>query len=124
MKIARWKFGLFLVLIAAIAAIPRLLLGATQFIEYDGYWHVFIAQQDNWHNFWSEINANAHPPLYFLLLKFAMRFGRSLLVYRSISLLTGVLSVFLVGWIAGKLTRSRIWAYQAALAYGLALPAI
>lgn len=113
-----------LILIALASAVPRLWLGASQFIEYDGYWHVFIAQQDKWKNFWADIYANAHPPLFFLLLKFLMMFGRSVLLYRSISIATGVASVFLVGWIAWKVTRSNMRAYQAALAYGLALPGI
>ena len=116
--------GLILVFIALAAAVPRLLLGASQFIEYDGYWHVFIAQQDNWDNFWADIYVNAHPPLYFLLLKVALHLGHSLMVYRSISLLTGIASVFLVGRIALKVTGSNIRAYQTALAYGLALPGI
>jgi hypothetical protein len=61
----QWKFppGPILIFIALAAALPRLLLGASQFIEYDGYWHVFIAQQDNWASFWADIYANAHPPL-------------------------------------------------------------
>ncbi len=113
-----------LVLIALISAVPRLLLGASQFIEYDGYWHVFIAQQDRWSNFWEDIRVNAHPPLYFLLLKFVIHFGRTLLVYRAISLVTGIISIFSVGWLARKVTHSEIWAYIAALAYGLAMPAI
>lgn len=129
----KWKFlpsnapgwsGLILILIALAAAVPRLLLGASQFIEYDGYWHVFIAQQDNWASFWADIYANAHPPLYFLILKAVLHFGHSLLVYRSISILTGVASVFLVGRIALKVTASNVRAYQSALAYGLALPGI
>jgi hypothetical protein len=115
---------LILICIALAAAVPRLLLGASQFIEYDGYWHVFIAQQDNWASFWADIYSNAHPPLFFLLLKAALRFGHSLLVYRSISILTGVASVFLVGRIALKITTSNVRAYQSALAYGLALPGI
>ena len=71
---------MILALIALAAAVPRIWLGASQFVEYDGYWHVFIAQQDNWKNFWADIYANAHPPLYFLLLKAALHFGHSLLV--------------------------------------------
>jgi len=118
------KSNLILVLIALAAAVPRLLLGASQFIEYDGYWHVFIAQQDNWDNFWADIYVNAHPPLYFLLLKSVLHFGHSLLVYRSISLLTGVASVFLIGRIARRVTGSNVRACQTALAYGLALPGI
>ncbi len=121
---AAGRVSLILILITLAAAIPRLLLGAAQFIEYDGYWHVFIAQQDNWNNFWSDIYANAHPPLFFLLLKVALRFGHSLLVYRSISILTGVASVYLVGRIALQVTGSNMRAYQSALAYGLALPGI
>ncbi|MDQ1469174.1 MAG: Dolichyl-phosphate-mannose-protein mannosyltransferase, partial [Bryobacterales bacterium] len=117
-------FGLLLIFIALVAAVPRLSLGASQYIEYDGYWHVFIAQQDNWAGFWAEINSNAHPPLYFLLLRIALRFGHSLLVYRSISLLTGIASVVLVGWIARKVTGSNVRACQSTLAYGLALPGI
>jgi hypothetical protein len=115
---------LILICIALAAALPRLLLGASQFIEYDGYWHVFIAQQDNWPSFWADVYANAHPPLFFLILKAALPFGHSLLVYRSISILTGVASVLLVGRIALKVTSSNMRAYQSAVAYGLALPGI
>ena len=120
----RNRFALGLVLIALIAAIPRLILGASQYIEYDGYWHVFIAQQDNWHNFREDIQANAHPPLFFLLLKAVMHLGRTPLIYRSISLVSGIVSVFAVGWIARKVVISYQWAWTAAIAYGLSLPAI
>ncbi|HTA41682.1 MAG TPA: hypothetical protein VK789_04490 [Bryobacteraceae bacterium] len=115
---------LIAVVIALICAIPMLRLGASQYIEYDGYWHIFIAQQDKWSNFWQDIRVNAHPPLFFLLLKFIMHFGRSVLIYRSISLITGILSVLSLASIARKITDSAWWAYTAALAYGLSLPFI
>ena len=121
---ATGRRSLILVLIALAAAVPRLLLGASQFIEYDGYWHIFIAQQNKWANFREDIYNNAHPPLFFLLLKPVLHLGHSLLVYRSISILTGVASVWLVGWIAWKITHKELLAYEAALAYGLALPGI
>src|SRR3954452_14867103 len=108
-KDSRTRLALGLILIALIASIPRLVLGASQFIEYDGYWHVFIAQQDRWPNFWRDIETNAHPPLYFLLLNVVIRFSRSLLAYRSISILTGLLSVALVGYLARKITRFTGW---------------
>jgi hypothetical protein len=120
----RNRFALGLILIALVSAIPRLVLGSSQYIEYDGYWHIFIAQQDNWSRFWEDIRANAHPPLYFLLLKAVIYFHRSLLAYRAISLVTGVGSVLVLGSIARKITRSNLWAWLAALAYGLALPGI
>ncbi len=109
---------------ALIAAVPRLYLGATQFIEYDGYWHVFIAMQDDCHQFYKEYQSNFHPPLFYLLLKVAIWFGRTPLVYRSISLLTGIASVFVMGRIAERLSFHRYTAVVAALAYGVALPSI
>jgi 4-amino-4-deoxy-L-arabinose transferase-like glycosyltransferase len=110
--------------IALLAALPRLYLAATQFIEYDGYWHVFIAMQDNWQQFQWEYQSNFHPPLFYLLLKVALLFGHNRMVYRAISLLTGVAAVFVIGKIAGRVSLRRETAVVAALTYGLALPAI
>jgi len=104
--------------------VPRLLLGTSQPIDYDGYWDIFVARQDDWARFWADAFALAHPPLYFLLLKPFLYFGHSLLVYRSVSILAGVASVFQVGRISRKVTGSNIRSYQSALAYGLALPGI
>ena len=86
-----------LILISLAAAIPRIYLGATQHIDYDGYLHVFIAMQNKWEIFWQECQADFHPPLFYLLLKVVLWFGRSALIYRAISILTGVGSVFIVG---------------------------
>ena len=66
------RFQKFIVLLALV---PRLIFGASQYIEYDGYWHVWIAQQDRWANFIREYKANAHPPLYFLLLRYTAWLG-------------------------------------------------
>jgi len=63
------SFHLVLLGITILCLIPRLILGASQYIEYDGYWHVWIAHQLQWGNFVKEYQANAHPPLYFLLLR-------------------------------------------------------
>jgi hypothetical protein len=123
----RWaggNFGLILILIALSAAIPRFRLGASQFVEYDGYWHIFIAQQDNWGRFWHDVYVNAHPPLYFLLLKAVLLLGHSFLIYRAISIATGIASVVLVGLIARRVTESQPRALQTALTYGLAMPGI
>ena len=118
------SIGPLLLLISLAAAAPRLYLGATQFIEYDGYWHVFIAMQDDWGRFWEEYQANFHPPLYYLLLKLSLWFGRSVLIYRAVSIIAGVAAVFAVGKIAEKLSLWRPTPAIAALAYGLALPSV
>ncbi len=117
-------FRLALIGIALLSLIPRLLLGINQYIEYDGYWHVWIAQQDLWARFIREYQSNAHPPLYFLLLRFSFWLGRTNLTYRLVSLLSGTASVYLLGITAMKAMRSPIWAAVAALAYGLSLPGI
>lgn len=117
-------FDLALIGIALLALIPMLLLGSSQFVEYDGYWHVWISQQDRWFNFIREYQADAHPPLYYVLLRAVLWLGRTPLVYRGISLLAGTASVWLLGRTALKAMRSPVWAVLAALAYGLSLPLI
>ena len=127
MEARRPQFGCvdwWLLGVSLLAAVPRIYLGATQFVEYDGYWHVFIAVQDDWHQFYKEYQSNFHPPLFYLLLKVAIWFGRTPLVYRAISLLTGIAAVFVVGRIAEQISFNRYTPVVAALAYGVALPSI
>lgn len=118
------RLAMTLVLICLAAALPRIYLGATQYIEYDGYWHVFIAMQDRWANFLQEYRDNFHPPLFYLLLKIPLWFGRSALLYRAISILSGVAAIFLIGRIAARISLWRATPAIAALAFGLALPSI
>src|SRR5579862_5754815 len=103
-------FGLALLGIALLSLIPRLLLGVSQYVEYDGYWHVWIAQQDRWTNFIREYQANAHPPLYFLLLRLTFWLGKTQLAYRSVSLISGTAAVYVLGRTALRAMRSPIWA--------------
>jgi hypothetical protein len=121
---ARRHFNLALIAIALLCLIPRLLFATGQFVEYDGYWHVWIAQQDRWANFVREYQTNAHPPLYFLLLRLSFLLGRAQVAYRSVSLISGTASIYILGKTALKAMHSPIWAALAALAYGLALPSI
>jgi len=117
-------FDLLLVGIALTCLIPSLSLAVSQFVEYDGYWHVWIAQQDRWANFIREYQGDAHPPIFYLLLRATLWLGRTQLVYRLISLLSGTASIWLLGRTALKAMRSPVWAALAALAYGLAMPTI
>jgi hypothetical protein len=112
------------VLCALVGVLPRLDVALRQYIEYDGWWHVFIAQQDVWSNFVWEVRANAHPPLFFLLLKAAMLLGKSRLTYRLVSLVAGVATAYVLGRIAGRW--SRHWAVPGvtALAFSLSWSAI
>jgi hypothetical protein len=118
------RLDFWLLAVVVLAAIPRLYLGATQFVEYDGYWHIFVAQQDRWRNFvWDYLQLD-HPPLYVYLLRWTLWLGKSHLAYRAIPLVAGLASVMALGRIASKMMRSTPTPALVALALGLALPAI
>jgi hypothetical protein len=110
-----------------LAAIPRLVLGVSQFIHYDGYWHIFISRIDhigkdaNWRLFKEELRADAHPPLSYVILRFVSRFGSSHLVYRSTVIIPGLGAIYVIGLIAARLCRSRVLALLTASAYGFAI---
>jgi hypothetical protein len=84
--------------VALLSVVPRVLDGAVRPIEFNGFWHVFIAR-----NLSREWRALAHPPLYLILLKAVQAFGHAPLVYRSIGIASGAASVYLVGRILEKL---------------------
>ena len=117
-----FPFVLFAITVAAL--VPRLILGSSQFIHYDGYWHVFTATQDKWEVFISEWRKDAHPPLYYLLLRVVASLGHSHLIYRSLSIVPGVASVYVMGLIARKLYRSTTVALLMAAAYGCSITII
>lgn len=117
-------FPFVLVAITVAALVPRLILGSSQFIHYDGYWHVFTATQDKWEVFISEWRKDAHPPLYYLLLRVVASLGHSHLIYRSLSIVPGVASVYVIGLIARKLYRSATVALLTAAAYGSSITII
>jgi hypothetical protein len=113
-----------LLLVALLCLIPRIYLGRTQFVQYDGYWHVFIANQDRWPNFIHEYKENAHPLLYYLILRWVSHLGHEPIIYRSINILFGSAAAFVVGKIMQRICTSRIVPILAAAAYGLAITSI
>ncbi len=117
-------FPFLLVGITLAALVPALVLGASEFISYDGYWHLFIAKQDRWKQFLSEYRGDAHPILYDLALRVIALFGHSRLAYRSASIIPGVASIYLLGRIAGRLCISKVVALLTAAAYGLSMTMI
>jgi len=107
--------------VLALTAVVLVLLGSREFIGYDSYWHVFIARQDRWPNFWHEVRDNAHPPLFYLLLRVASSwFGSTLLAYRAVSIAATVAATAIVAAIVGRLTSNRPLAIVAAAGFGLA----
>src|SRR5439155_5274751 len=79
----------------------------------------FIARQDRWSHFWNEVFANAHPPLFFLLLRQSANwFGSNLLAYRAVSIAATVAALPLLGAVVRRTTGSRALALVAMAAYG------
>ena len=78
-------YAVALGVVLALTAGALVFLGSREFIGYDSYWHVFIARQDRWPNFWREVRDNAHPPLFYLMLRLsAYWLGPHMLVYRLV----------------------------------------
>lgn len=109
----------------ALSAVPFLVLAGPEVISYDGWWHVFIARQGDWGNLWDEIHRNAHPPLFYLLLKATIAtLGPGAWSYRLISIAATLGSAWLVGRIVDR-TSGRIGlAAVAAFAFGGALSTV
>ena len=107
-----------------LAAVPRLYVAANQPLNYDEHWHVFVAQQDTPKGFADEWRNNAHPPLFYWLLRLPTSLARNRLLDRSISLLAGVVAVFLLGHIVARITSNPPVSYLAALAFALSPSAV
>ncbi len=107
-----------------LAIAPRLELGISQFIHYDGYWHIFIASQNRWQLFKSEWRGDAHPILYYLLLRLISPFYHSHLAYRACSILPNLASVYLLGLVAQKELASPVLAPVAAAAFAFSMTII
>src|SRR5947199_6878262 len=96
-----------LLLIALAGLICRVYVGLKTFISFDEWQHAFMASSARWADLSYELRTNAHPPLFFLLLRGIVRWG-SAAFYRSISIAAGVGSIVLVGLIARRILASQI----------------
>jgi hypothetical protein len=117
LRLLRANAGLLAVVSVVAAAVIR--VAAHQYIEYDGWWHIFISRSDSWRNFYIDSQNTAHPPLYFLLLRTFSFLGTSRLAYRAVSIIAGLVAVFMVGKIAERITASRAIGALAAAGFGL-----
>ena len=113
---------LLLAVIALTAAVPMLHMGIHDRIDYDGWWHVFIAREVPWSSFWADVDRNAHPPLFYLLLRPMTWLGSGRLVYRALSIAAAVVATYVVGRIATRVFRTPAVSLLCAFAFGLAVP--
>ncbi len=95
-------FWLTLVFAALVGLILRVEVGLKTFISFDEWQHVFMASSARWADLSFELRTNAHPPLFFLLLKPIVMLG-NVALYRLISIAAGVGSIVVVGLISRRL---------------------
>jgi len=112
--------------LAALALCAGVLfyLAPREQLGYDSFWHVFVARQDHWWQFWFEVADNAHPPLYYLVLKATLLLGNSLVVYRLPSMASTVISGALLYGIAARVVANRWLPGIATLAFCLSYTTI
>jgi hypothetical protein len=107
------------VAILAIALGLRLFAALTQPIDYNAYWHVFIAR-----NLSREYGSLAHPPLFLLLLKASGAVSHSRLALQAIAILSGLGVVALAQFLLARLRASTTVANLGALTIATAPSAI
>jgi hypothetical protein len=115
---------LALAAIALVAAVPMVHMAVHHRIDYDGWWHVFIARASPWAQFWVDVGDNAHPPVFYLLLRAVAWLGSERLVFRSLSIVAAVVATYVVGRIASRVFRTPGVSLVCALAFGFALSTV
>jgi len=118
-------FWLLLLVIASGGLAIRLYVGWKNFLDFDEWQHVFMASGARWSDVAFELRTNAHPPLFFLLLRpLVFLVPRNAAVYRTISIAAGAGSVVVVGLIARKVLDSPVIQLLCAAAFALSRDAI
>src|SRR5277367_2580399 len=112
-----------LLLIALIGFVVRVEVGRKTFISFDEWQHLFMAASARWSDLSFELATNAHPPLFFLLLRYIVKLGHVGL-YRLISVASGTGSIIVVGLIARKVIDSPVLQLVGAAAFALSADAI
>ncbi|HEX4227025.1 MAG TPA: hypothetical protein VHZ07_00025 [Bryobacteraceae bacterium] len=120
-QISHRLFIVLLIVIALASLVPRYIIGHTEPLSYNGYWDSFTSLQNRSTQWWLDVRDSGHPPLFFLLQHFAMKIGTSWLAMRSLVIVCGAATTFVMGLIADKLFQSKIFALLCATSLGFAM---
>ena len=110
--------------VAAVGLAIRVHIGSLEFMDFDEWQQVFMASAPRWKDLAYELNAEAHPPAFYMLLKALLAFGHGKLVYRCIALVPGAGAIVLIGMIARRLLRSPAMALLCAAALAFSTAAV
>lgn len=118
------RFLFALLAITAGGLLLRLYVASQSYMSFDEWQQVFMASAPRWKDLNFELRAEAHPPLFYLLLKILLALGHSKLWYRSIAFIPGAGSVFLLGLIGRRLFHSAATALLCAATLALSAAGI
>lgn len=113
-----------LLFITAAALLIRLYVGSREFMDFDEWQQIFMASVPRWIDLKYELRNEAHPPVFYILLRALLVFGSGKLWYRSLAIIPGAGSVLIVGMIGRKVFRSSWVALLSAGAMALSTAAI
>jgi uncharacterized membrane protein len=113
-----------LLFITAAALLIRLYVGSREFMDFDEWQQVFMASVPRWIDLKYELRNEAHPPVFYILLKALLAFGSGKLWYRCLAIVPGAGCVLLVGIIGRKVFRFSSVALLCAGAMALSTAAI
>jgi 4-amino-4-deoxy-L-arabinose transferase-like glycosyltransferase len=116
--------NLDLVIVLMLSGIGMIYFGSIAYIEYDGWWHVFVSREDIFLRFWRDVYVNAHPPIFYLLLKAASLLGNSRLLYRSVSIVSAIVAVVFIVLIVRRIAKNREIGIICGLAFGLSISTV
>ncbi len=86
--------------LAVLALVPRLMGLETWWLNPDEGIYYSILTRADFAGFWAEVSANAHPPLYYLLLRGLGGFTWDFLAFRLFSVACGILAVLAIAAVA------------------------
>lgn len=107
-KVIEQKWGVCVILAALMTLLLILFMGKGQDVWFDESYSIILAQQP-WDQLFKLTSVDAHPPLYYILLKiWGELFGWSELALRGLSAILAAISVGAMGVLARKLFTPRI----------------
>lgn len=118
------RFLPVLLSITAAALLIRIYVGSREFMDFDEWQQVFMSSVPRWIDLKYELGNEAHPPIFYLLLKPLLALGSGKLWYRCLAIVPGAGSIFLMGMIGRKIFRSSSVALLCAGAMALSTAAI
>lgn len=120
---SRYLFPVGLAIATIAGLLIRWYIARKTYIDFDEWQHLFMAGTPRWTDLFFELRTNAHPALFFLLLRGIVWLG-NVALYRAISVAAGTGSILMVGLIARRILSSPMLQALCVFAFALSASAI